>query len=279
MTACTYCNKPFSLFHSMWASGVTRCKDCAALLNSAEIYWKNELWKSFESGEAPEVIENRLNADFNRLRMPRDIATPIIGIMQYLKTLSEIQAGNIPIARTSIHLDSDEIAHFTIPTNYYKQNKETKIIAGTLIGTNKSMYFVSEMGRDSAKLSWNNVLEIDRSVSSPSLHIRVSQGVGGGSYYFRSTSDALYIKTLIDTLVRLWKRQLVLYKEQRAQGAIPEHVKNAVFHRDGGKCVQCGSPDYPEFDHRVPRSKGGQNTVDNIQILCRRCNLKKGARI
>jgi hypothetical protein len=31
-----------------------------------------------------------------------------------------------------------------------------------------------------------------------------------------------------------------------------------------------------EYDHIIPRSKGGPNTVENIQILCRMCNLKKG---
>ncbi|MEW6358135.1 MAG: HNH endonuclease, partial [Planctomycetota bacterium] len=57
---------------------------------------------------------------------------------------------------------------------------------------------------------------------------------------------------------------------------IKAHVKVAVWQRDGGKCVRCGAADYLEFDHIIPFSKGGASTENNVQLLCRRCNLKKG---
>ena len=46
------------------------------------------------------------------------------------------------------------------------------------------------------------------------------------------------------------------------------------------KCPICG--DEFEFeqmhaDHITPWSKGGKTTPDNCQMLCRDCNLKKGA--
>ena len=31
-------------------------------------------------------------------------------------------------------------------------------------------------------------------------------------------------------------------------------------------------------DHKVPWSQGGHTTPDNLQMLCRTCNLKKGAK-
>ena len=61
---------------------------------------------------------------------------------------------------------------------------------------------------------------------------------------------------------------------------IPSAVKQAVFLRDGGKCVQCGSTDNLHFDHILPHSKGGTSyRVENIQILCARHNLSKSAKI
>jgi HNH endonuclease len=57
---------------------------------------------------------------------------------------------------------------------------------------------------------------------------------------------------------------------------IPKEVQFSVWRRDGGKCVTCGSNERIEFDHIIPLSKGGSNTVRNIQILCERCNRAKG---
>ncbi len=60
---------------------------------------------------------------------------------------------------------------------------------------------------------------------------------------------------------------------------IPNDVKISVSARDGGCCAKCGSTHNLEFDHIYPHSKGGGNTKDNIQLLCRKCNQKKGNKI
>jgi len=31
-----------------------------------------------------------------------------------------------------------------------------------------------------------------------------------------------------------------------------------------------------EFDHKTPYTKGGDHTVDNLQLICRQCNQAKG---
>ena len=64
---------------------------------------------------------------------------------------------------------------------------------------------------------------------------------------------------------------------ERQSRAIPQEVKIAVSVRDQGKCVQCGSTDDLHFDHKIPWSRGGTNTVNNIQLLCGTCNRRKGA--
>jgi hypothetical protein len=58
---------------------------------------------------------------------------------------------------------------------------------------------------------------------------------------------------------------------------IPREVKVAVWQRDQGRCVQCGSNEALEFDHIIPHSKGGADTERNIQLLCAACNREKGA--
>ena len=57
---------------------------------------------------------------------------------------------------------------------------------------------------------------------------------------------------------------------------IPTAVKLAVWKRDGGKCVVCGSRENLHFDHVIPYSLGGSSLVaENIQVLCARHNLEK----
>jgi len=44
-------------------------------------------------------------------------------------------------------------------------------------------------------------------------------------------------------------------------------------------CAYCQNKDRPEIDHIIPISAGGSDELTNLQILCRSCNAKKGARV
>jgi RHS repeat-associated protein len=62
-------------------------------------------------------------------------------------------------------------------------------------------------------------------------------------------------------------------------------TKDAAREESGDKCVFCGKdttrtpgPDQSNIDHSVPRSRGGDNTIDNAQNTCRTCNLDKGTK-
>ena len=59
----------------------------------------------------------------------------------------------------------------------------------------------------------------------------------------------------------------------------PPDVKEKIFNRDNYQCVVCGrgKQDGVEIcaDHRIPKDKGGTNTVENGQTLCMEHNLMK----
>lgn len=63
--------------------------------------------------------------------------------------------------------------------------------------------------------------------------------------------------------------------EGKKRERIPEKVRMDAWRRDEGRCVECGSKERLEFDHLIPVSKGGSNTLRNIQLLCENCNRRK----
>jgi hypothetical protein len=64
---------------------------------------------------------------------------------------------------------------------------------------------------------------------------------------------------------------------------IPRWVKRAIYFRDSGRCVFCNTDlsglldieSDEHYDHIVALASGGVNDPTNIQLACRRCNLKK----
>jgi len=68
---------------------------------------------------------------------------------------------------------------------------------------------------------------------------------------------------------------------------IPGDVRYEVLKRANKRCELCkvseGDSLYEErlplhIDHIIPRSKGGSNDIENLQVLCRACNQGKGNR-
>ncbi|MBI1791025.1 MAG: HNH endonuclease [Acidobacteria bacterium] len=95
---------------------------------------------------------------------------------------------------------------------------------------------------------------------------------------------------------RDWKRMVFKFKLVVAEDAetsanwptegserrrlIPTPIKVEVWKRDRGRCVMCGAADELHFDHVLPYSRGGTSvTAENVQLLCARHNLSKGAKI
>jgi len=59
-----------------------------------------------------------------------------------------------------------------------------------------------------------------------------------------------------------------------AQDALPERVRREVWIRDRGRCVDCGVASSLAFDYVLPLAVGGSNTVPNLELRCRPCQLR-----
>src|SRR5262249_15265924 len=120
----------------------------------------------------------------------------------------------------------------------------------------------------------SKILDIVR--YSNALEIKVNARQGSGRYH---VDEAEELEVVLSGVVR--KHKFLLsesYSSERTRH-IPDEVKREVWDRDGGRCVRCKSSDYLEFDHIIPHARGGANTANNVQILCRKCNLLKSDRI
>jgi 5-methylcytosine-specific restriction endonuclease McrA len=55
--------------------------------------------------------------------------------------------------------------------------------------------------------------------------------------------------------------------------------KERVFARDGRTCRYCGSDEEPlHIDHIISRKRGGTHDLENLQVLCKSCNLRKSSK-
>ena len=54
--------------------------------------------------------------------------------------------------------------------------------------------------------------------------------------------------------------------------------KERVFARDGRQCRYCGNDENLQVDHIISRKNGGTHDMDNLQVLCRDCNLRKSSK-
>ena len=63
--------------------------------------------------------------------------------------------------------------------------------------------------------------------------------------------------------------------------AFTDTQKRTAYERQGGFCKKCGRHfdfEQMEGDHITPWSEGGPTSLDNLQMLCKTCNRKKGAK-
>ena len=77
---------------------------------------------------------------------------------------------------------------------------------------------------------------------------------------------------IVDAYKEAWEKE-----QERTARQIPwVTLRDMAFERDGYRCSYCGDEAGPfEIDHIIPRIKGGENTLENVTVACRRCNRSK----
>lgn len=106
-------------------------------------------------------------------------------------------------------------------------------------------------------------------------------------------SEAIKIRKQI-SLVKQIAKDPISYKQTRTANAhrrrdrkinngdvsyITKDVVKYIYEKYNSTCLCCGSKSKLSIDHIVPVTKGGLSTVDNLQLLCMLCNIRKSTKI
>lgn len=315
---CTRCGKQLGMLAGLSAGPRSRCKDCSKIVKTQLDDWRARFrgacadglltadeWAALQQGlqffqvsqdEAAEYVrkdalsmlersfalaktdgqleeqeEQHIRWMIHELRLST-VAPYVVQEIDYLATIRRIREGKLQTIQPSIVLPSDELCYLEIASTYRKVGKSiTTDIPGRLIVTNKKIIFAAQSG--GGEIPLNKVLNVNWHATG--IFLELSRQANNGFY---ALGNAQIVAETILAATRLANRQ-TLTGGQRDTRRIPRHIANQVWHRDGGRCVECQATEYLEFDHIIPYSKGGATSLNNLQLLCRKCNLAKGDRL
>lgn len=74
------------------------------------------------------------------------------------------------------------------------------------------------------------------------------------------------------------------WKTWRGRDELTREARDRLAEAQNWRCAWCGGrmdgtlrePDAPTFEHLIPRSKRGRDTIDNVVIAHRKCNQARG---
>jgi len=78
---------------------------------------------------------------------------------------------------------------------------------------------------------------------------------------------------------KYWSFVTVTFRKLVAGEISPSSIlrENKLLVMDGSECAYCGKVGDLQWEHIIPRSRGGPDTIDNLVLACADCNLQKAA--
>ena len=251
-------------------------EDALASIADAAVDWMH---RYVTAARSDGIITDDELATFHRaaelLGLDHRIVEPLAAQLQRERMLGDIRSGNLPtVSLPDLHLPLDEYCYQAVgATRWRDLQSGPQPTPGQLIVTNRKIRFIAHQHGGEIPLS-----KVQRVMWHDSSTITIEATTRSLSGRF-SVPDPEYTTLIVDAALRIDRRILLPGQDGNGSRHVPQHVKSAVFQRDRGRCQECGAQEYLEFDHMIPFSLGGASSEDNVQLLCRACNLKKGARI
>lgn len=211
------------------------------------------------------------------LDSPKEVVKEINQVVTRVKKIEKINSGDIDAINSKlITLKNGELiwCHFKKVLSVFDENDELVGYEGDVFVTSERLIFKS--AEVPAEISFSAILGFETDDDDA---IYIFGKTKKSTITLLLKKDAVLLDAYISQAINKYNRRLSSNKPLNKTRSIPQEVRNIVWARDGGRCVECGGAEYLEYDHIIPYSKNGSNTENNIQILCRGCNSKKGNKI
>lgn len=256
------------------STGVTPAEAASLSVKEALNLYKRTVSMVCQDGIVTPEERKLINALEDLLQLSSHLVVPLRERVKEVEELENIRNGKLPlIKRHDLHLRSTELCHWYSPCRYgYETPTRVVELAGSLIVTNRRIIFSAS----ERAIEFTIKRIINLRVRSNSVQLKLTSTRGQGVYYVNQPGK---LGAILETLVRRYNYRIAEKLDNVKSRRIPDYVKVAVWQKDGGQCVKCGATDYLEYDHIIPFSKGGANSENNIQLLCRKCNLAKSGEI
>jgi len=192
-----------------------------------------------------------------------------------LRTIRQALKGKLPIVdgMRGVAIKAGELVHLHLPASWLqlKQLRSGDVWdrhVGMLTITDNRLMFSSEtksfdvrFGKIIAHTGHTGQIRLQRA-EKPESVIQLAE-------------DEPVAYAVLEGAIALSNQTRVVKVEEKRSRFIPREVRQRVWQKYGGQCAECGDTQYLEFDHVIPVAKGGSNSDVNVQLLCRKCNLKK----
>lgn len=221
--------------------------------------------------------QNLINSLCDYFKPDQTIISEINTTIQRVNNIAKIKKGDVtPIQNNGIVIKNSEIIYLhqknVVLTIQRKNSANNERYTGDLFVTSERIVYKSDKPKN---ILISNII----SYESNKNMIFITSKTANSSGEFYVGKDVDFVEAHIEQSVKRFHRQIDLRQSTNNTRHIPQEIRNTVWQRCNGKCIECSSTSYLEFDHIIPFSKGGSNSENNIQLLCRGCNLKKSDRI
>jgi hypothetical protein len=277
------CTEGGALADDVWARlltttdrlGMSRKALTMAILPQAERFIEHVLADAKSDGELTEDEEKQLVHLIRTLGLPQSSQSYVNRTIAALRIIRLAGRGKLPIISASrgVAIRAGEIVHLNELASWYqrrilKNGDRWDEHIGTLTITDNRLLFSSDtksfdvrFGRIVRHSGETGVIRLQR-MEKPESVIRLGE-------------EEPVAYAILEGAIALSSQTRLAKQDGSHSRYIPREIRQRVWQRYGGRCAECGDGQYLEFDHIIPVAKGGSNSDANVQLLCRKCNLKK----